>query len=264
MLIFLKLGGSLITDKNKPETACLDRINRISLEIVKALNIQPDIQLVLGHGSGSFGHTAANKYRTRDGVNNDNEWNGFIKVCKTARALNQIIMDSLYKAGAKAVSIPPSGSIITDKGIPIDWDIRPILHSLKAKIIPVIYGDVVYDKSKGGTILSTEELFRYLTLKLDPDRILIAGLEKGVWTDYIQKKKLIHKITPKTYPYLEKSIKKSFAVDVTGGMKTKIEEMLQIVMESVNVEIIVFSAKKEEALFKALTGEIDGTIISAR
>ncbi|HEY59360.1 MAG TPA: isopentenyl phosphate kinase family protein [Anaerolineae bacterium] len=262
-MIFLKLGGSLITDKKKPETARLDRINRISREIVKALNTQPDIQLVLGHGSGSFGHTAAKKYRTRDGVKNESGWNGFIKVWKTACALNQLVMGSLYRAGAKAISIPPSGSIVTDKGIPIDWDIRPILHSLKAKIIPVIYGDVVYDNSKGGTILSTEELFRYLALKLNPDRILLAGLEEGVWENSIQKKKLINKITPQTYPFIEKSIKKSSAVDVTGGMKTKVDEMLQLVTKLNNVEIVIFSARKEESLFKALTGDINGTIISA-
>jgi len=63
--------------------------------------------------------------------------------------------------------------------------------------------------------------------------------------------------------FLEKSIKKSSAVDVTGGMKTKVDEMLQLIIKLNNVEIIIFSARKEESLFKALTGDINGTIISA-
>ncbi len=57
-LVFLKLGGSLITDKNQRYTARLDRLSHLADEIRTALTDLPDLRLVLGHGSGSFGHYA--------------------------------------------------------------------------------------------------------------------------------------------------------------------------------------------------------------
>ena len=53
---FLKLGGSLITDKSRPQTARLDVLERLASEIAQAYHKHPDLSLVIGHGSGSFGH----------------------------------------------------------------------------------------------------------------------------------------------------------------------------------------------------------------
>ena len=55
MRIFLKLGGSLITDKDKPYTARTQVIADIAKEIVAARKTDPDMELLIGHGSGSFG-----------------------------------------------------------------------------------------------------------------------------------------------------------------------------------------------------------------
>jgi isopentenyl phosphate kinase len=65
-LAFLKLGGSLITDKDLPYTPRLDKLTRLAQEIKAALfsdrltgtQKQMGLKLILGHGSGSFGHTA--------------------------------------------------------------------------------------------------------------------------------------------------------------------------------------------------------------
>ncbi len=39
------------------------------------------------------------------------------------------------------------------------WNLAPITKALRSGLIPVVYGDVVFDQDLGGTILSTEELF---------------------------------------------------------------------------------------------------------
>ncbi len=65
MLTFLKLGGSLITDKDSPHTARPEILRRLADEIVAARQSNPAMQLLIGHGSGSFGHMPAKKYGTR-------------------------------------------------------------------------------------------------------------------------------------------------------------------------------------------------------
>jgi isopentenyl phosphate kinase len=53
-LVFLKLGGSLITDKTRPYTPRLDILALLAEQIAAA-----NVRMVLGHGSGSCWHTAA-------------------------------------------------------------------------------------------------------------------------------------------------------------------------------------------------------------
>ena len=77
MLIFLKLGGSLITDKAKPHSVRLSTMERVLTEIKDASRADPGMQLLIGHGSGSFGHTPAKKYSTRSGVYTEKDWFGF-------------------------------------------------------------------------------------------------------------------------------------------------------------------------------------------
>ena len=68
-MLFLKLGGSAITDKTRESTAREDVIRRVAYEIRKAQdrNLHPErsrrtaLHLLIGHGSGSFGHFAAKK-----------------------------------------------------------------------------------------------------------------------------------------------------------------------------------------------------------
>ena len=68
MITFLKLGGSLITEKDKAHHARQATIRRLGMEIREAMEERPDLQIILGHGSGSFGHIPAHKFKTRDGV----------------------------------------------------------------------------------------------------------------------------------------------------------------------------------------------------
>ncbi len=96
-LVFLKLGGSLITDKEKTDTPNFHILGGIADEIASALRDVPDLQLVLGHGSGSFGHHAAQKYNTREGVSTPEEWLGFAHVWDRAHALNCIVEQTLAK-----------------------------------------------------------------------------------------------------------------------------------------------------------------------
>ena len=107
MITFLKLGGSLITDKNFPHTARPKVIRRIAEEIRAAWNPNKE-PLLIGHGSGSFGHVPAKKYGTRQGVHSEAEWSGFAEVHAEAAALNHIVTDILREAGLPVLSFVPS------------------------------------------------------------------------------------------------------------------------------------------------------------
>jgi len=261
MFYFLKLGGSLITDKNQAHTACLDIIHRLADEIASARKEKPNLKLLLGHGSGSFGHVPAKKYGTREGVNNPEGWLGFEEVWKEARSLNQIMIDVLTSHNLPVISFSPSSMVITENKTIKTWDLTPIKKALDTGLIPLIYGDVIFDLYIGGTIFSTEELFIPLANFLKPDKILIAGIEEGVWQDYSAHQQLICQITQKTDPKILKQLRGSNSIDVTGGMVEKVKSMLSLTALLPDLEINIFSGAIPDNVRKSLNGVNLGTRI---
>ena len=67
-LVFVKLGGAAITVKSEQRTALPDRIENLAGQIARAYKNHPGMRLVIGHGSGSFGHFSAREYGTKNGV----------------------------------------------------------------------------------------------------------------------------------------------------------------------------------------------------
>jgi isopentenyl phosphate kinase len=275
-LAFLKLGGSLITDKMKPYTPLLDTMDNLALQISTSLQTQPNLRLVIGHGAGSFGHVAASEYKTRDGYpqpsplihrerdkTEENYWRGFAEVWYQASTLNRYVMAALHKAGLRTIALPPSGSVIASGGQVAVWETTPIRMALAAGIVPVIFGDVVFDEVRGGTILSTENLFTFLVKALHPDRVLLAGIEEAVWEDFPERTRPIEQITPHTFEALRQNVGGSAAADVTGGMEAKVKEMLELVDENPGLKIQIFSGTQPGNLVRALLGEKLGTEISA-
>ena len=263
MVTFLKLGGSLITDKDQPSTARLELINALVQEIAEARQTNAHIKLVIGHGSGSFGHFVGNKYGTRKGIKSEEGWQGFVEVWRQARALNQIMVEAFSAMNLPVIAFPPSGLIITRHGNQVQWNPQPILSALRAGLIPLLNGDVIFDDEIGGTILSTEEVFSSLAVSLPPNRILLCGIEPGVWADYPQCKTTVPNLTPANAATYFPTLKGSISVDVTGGMLEKVRLMLNLVCEHPNLQAFIFSGKVPGNLTKALLGQSIGTKISA-
>ena len=276
-LVFLKLGGSLITDKTQPYTPLLDVMDDLALQIKTALQTHPNLRLVLGHGAGSFGHVPASEYKTRDGLppqptplthrerdeTEENYWKGFAEVWYQASSLNRYVMKALHNVGVRAIALPPSASVIASNGQVSVWETTQLRMALAAGIVPVVFGDTVFDEVRGGTILSTEDLFMSLATALGPERILLAGLEAGVWADFPERTKIVEKITPQSFHEIKAGVGKSAAADVTGGMESKVKQMLDLVTANPEMTVQIFSGVEPGNIVRALTGETLGTLITA-
>lgn len=262
-LALLKLGGSLITDKLGERAPRADVLRRLAGEIRAALDQRTGLRLVLGHGSGSFGHVPARRYGTRAGVRTPEEWRGFVAVWQQARALNQIVIEALLDAGLPAIALPPSAAVLAEDGRVKEWPLTPLASALEHGLVPVINGDVIFDTLRGGTILSTEDLFLHVARCLRPRRILLAGLEDGVFQDFPACTRRIEHITPRNFDTLLPFLGQSAGVDVTGGMAGKVRSLVDLAREDTRIESWIFSGEQPGAVQAALLGEARGTRISA-
>lgn len=257
-LTLLKLGGSLITEKTKASTARQARIERLAGEIAEA-QVEG---LIIGHGSGSFGHVAAKQYGTRAGVRSEDDWAGFAEVWQQARALHEIMMEALRKQNLPVISFPPSASVMANEGAIHSWDLMPIKAALGAGLIPVVYGDVVFDLRRGGGILSTEELFMHLNQALHVERILLAANEP-VYADFPGRSAILSEINAHNIKEIRATLSGGEGSDVTGGMLSKVEAAMAMAAANPNAEIRIFSAREAGDLRNALGGAAAGTLISA-
>ncbi len=259
--IYLKLGGSLITHKHRRRTPRREAIRRLASEISMAMRNLPGVQLIIGHGSGSFGHVPASKYGTRRGVHTPEEWQGFTEVFRQARELNQIVLDILSQAHLPVIAFPPSACIQADDGQVSSWNLDPLCSALQAGLIPLVNGDVIFDRTRGGTIFSTEDVFVALSNWLPPDLILLCGMDEGVYQDFPRCTHLISTITPDNQAEMFVTLGGSAATDVTGGMIEKVRLMLTLLEKIPALRAVIFSGKIEGNLHSALLGHSIGTTI---
>ena len=260
-LVFIKWGGSLITNKNQPMTARKETIQELSLELANIILNHKDTNFILGHGSGSFGHSVAKIHGTRNGIYSPAQWRGFSDVWHAARELNNIIMESLFEAGISSMAFPPSATFSTNNREISKYNFLPLLSALKERILPVIYGDVVFDDEIGGSILSTEDVFFYLAKKLYPSRILLAGLEEAIWLDFPENTNPIKKISLENFDSIQDKIGLSASPDVTGGMIEKVKIMLNLTTEISGLKITIFSGNESGNISRILNNQQIGTCI---
>jgi len=263
-MVFLKLGGSLITDKHRPYTPLPQRLRALAEALAAARRARPGLQVLLGHGSGSFGHWAAKEGGdVRHGVRGAEEWQHFVRVWHAAQRLNRLVVDALLEADVPAVAFPPSAGAVAEYGRLRRWDTAALEAALRAGLVPVTYGDVVFDTHRGGVIVSTEEVFAFLAPRLHPQRILIAGVEPGVWADFPRCTRIVPEITPANAPALATTLNGSAAADVTGGMASKVETMLALAAASPGMEVLIFDGRRAENVRAALLGARLGTRVVA-
>jgi isopentenyl phosphate kinase len=146
----------------------------------------------------------------------------------------------------------------------VRWDLAPIQHALSAGLLPVIYGDVIFDEARGGTILSTEELFFHLAPNLRPERILIAGREAGVWADFPARTNLAAVVDRPSFELLGAGVGAAEAADVTGGMGEKVRLMLDLCDRIAGLQARIFSGEAPDGVARALCGEPLGTLIRGK
>ncbi len=248
-LVFLKLGGSLITDKTRPETARVEWIHRLAAEVCQVLALRPELGLLLGHGSGSFGHQAAARHGTRQGVRVPAQWRGYAEVAAAAARLNRLVSHTFRSVGVPVLSVQPSASARCRDGLLVDLALAPLESALAHGLVPLVYGDVALDEMRGGTIVSTEDLFVYLAPILQPQRLLLVGQTRGVLDE---DGATIPRITPATLPSIRPLLTGSHAVDVTGGMADKVTRMVDLVQRQPGLVVQILSGLEEGALLRAL------------
>lgn len=260
-LTLIKLGGSLITDKRVERTFLSERVDALAQTVRIALSDDPQLRLIIGHGSGSFGHMAARRYGTINGVQGAAAWAGFSEVARAAADLSTLVTTRFAAAGLPAMRFQPSAGTRCRGGELVHWDLSALNSALAHGLLPIVHGDVAFDEVRGGTITSTESLFFYLAGHLPVKRILLLGEVEGVLD---ASGVLISRIAPDTLLDIAAALGGSAGTDVTGGMESKVRDMVALVQRVPGLEVRILDGRSPGCVLRAITASgSEGTLISA-
>ena len=243
-MILIKLGGSIITNKQKPLTPNISAINKIAIQLKKV-----NEPIIIVHGGGSFGHYWSVRYDMHTKPAKYNK-KGVAIVKNSMIELNKIILDSFLKNNLNPYCLPPTDFMSGDKAD--TKKVKEILRIAKDGLVPVSYGDVLWHGQNKFYILSGDRIMGILAKVLKPRLAIFVLNVDGVYSD-MKTKKLLHEIKG------QKTSISEVGMDVTGGMTRKIKEAIMISKGGVNVFLV--NGNKPERIVNAIKGKkFEGTV----
>ncbi len=265
----VKLGGSLITDKTKPRTVAKEHLRRLAAEIAAGWS---GGGLVIGHGSGSFGHPEASAAGLAGGAGGRRlgsaaDRMGIARTQAAAQELHRQVVSRLIAAGVPAYSQLPSAFLVAADGEPGGPPPEPLAAALRLGLVPVTMGDVVVDRARGASIASTETVFEFLAgalppLGIDVRRAVWLGATAGVLDDA---GRLVPRIDAANIGAASEAAGTSPAVDVTGGMEHRVSTAWRLARRG--VESLIIDGRRPgllESVLRCAGGEAEsaGTLVS--
>ena len=243
-MLLIKLGGSIITNKEKPLSSRKNTINKIVHSLRKV-----NEDMVVVHGGGSYGHYWSVKYDMHTKPSNYNI-RGVSIVKNSMLELNKIILDSFLRYRLNPYCIPPSDFMMGTK--PITKKIKEIEKIAKSGLIPITFGDALWYADKKSYILSGDQIMSILARVLKPRLSIFILNEDGLYSN-LKSKKLINEFKNEKI-----SIKKD-TMDVTGGMTRKVSEATKI--SKMGLKVFFVNGNKPDRIVKAIKGnKFEGTL----
>ena len=236
-LTLVKLGGSVITQKKfSPPTVDEMAINRIAKEIQAHKG-----PLIVVLGGGAHGHQAAHTYGFGDSSTPPEKLlAGIPSIRHNMTLLSLEVEQALNANGIPSVVIPPFSSVSMHDGVISSFPTDIIKGALEARCAVIIHGDVCLDDIQGASILSGDTISVYLAKALDIQRVFIGTDVDGIFEEDPRinpNATLVSVIDSSNKDSVLAGAGTSAAIDVTGGMTQKTQELLELANQTTQVAI---------------------------
>ncbi|MFB6139090.1 MAG: isopentenyl phosphate kinase [Halosimplex sp.] len=243
MTTVLKLGGSVVTEKDSPET-----VDEGALARAAAAVGDYEGDLVVVHGGGSFGHHAAAERGVTSSAGTRSAADA-VAIHDAMGRLNAAVIDALHAEGVEALPVRPLSVAARGADGDLSLPTDSVETMLAEGFTPVLHGDGVAQAGSGVTITSGDDLVVALARALAADRVGLCSTVPGVLDadgDVIERIERFSDVAD--------AVGGSDATDVTGGMAAKVETLLALAAPA-----HVFGP---DGLAAFLDGDAPGTLVA--
>ncbi len=259
-LTILKLGGSVLTDKTQPYHCEIDRIRGIAQEIKHCLDSQLIESLILVHGVGSFGHPPVVEHKLYLGFQNRAQ---LIPLSATQHKVNEfrsILSTELRNAGIPINLMHPSSLSVAEKGEFVEFFTEAIEGYLSIGMIPLIGGDMIFDRTMGFSVGSGDQIAVLLAKKLNASQLLFATDVEGIFNSdpkIKQDSEIKTCIHFHDIPTILGQLYSGGKTDASGLMKGKLKSILPLSDNIVQgLKVAIFSMKNQGFLTQLMEGTL--------
>ena len=248
-ITILKLGGSAITEKSGRCTPNIPVIQQVTDQLSGFKD-----PLILIHGGGSYAHPFVTESHLIGGLKARIQLDSVAETEFYLGQLTRILSASLLLRHVPCVPIHPLSNATLNNGLVKEFALGPVRSALKAGLVPLLHGDLVFDESRGVGILSGDRIASIIGLELTGTRVLFGCDVDGLYVANPKTEQgtiLIPEVHSQNFSKAVEA-SKSPSGDATGGMGAKVQEAISLAKGG--RECFIFNLKRKDALREILSG----------
>lgn len=237
--IVVKLGGSVITDRDVPYTLNPDMCLALIRKMSAFKRRHPHDRIVLILGGGSYGHTPVREFRLE--TPHGREPGSVSRFSRLTIGLYKLVsdfMDVAFDQNIELHSFQSSAMLTCSDGQIGACFFEGIEHCLRLGGVPLMTGGSVFDDKLGQIVFGSDRVPELIARMYKVTRCIFVSDVQGV-INHIDGG-IFDEITSDDHANLFNSIYTSRKVDVTGGMRGKVEAAMRLTQ--IGVQSVICSA----------------------
>ncbi len=226
--IAVKIGGSVLTDKKSISMELRRDVLRGIASDVKYL-LDKGYRVILTHGVGTVGHVIVGKHELHKGVDTPEK---LLALTEAQNRVNELVRVPLLRifeeAGVPVVMFYPSSIVYQENGRLTELYDAAMRRFFETGFVPVMSGDMAADKNDQlrMTVCSADQLTLELAERFNASKAVFLVDVDGVYRG-AHSNEIISKLTLKDLEEALSMVGGSAPIDVSGGMKGKLAEVLR-------------------------------------
>lgn len=217
----IKLGGSVITDKDEPLSINVPALLGIGEEIAAAMR-ETDLSLAIVHGGGSYGHPSVRECLDRKGVIDEP---CYVRTTYLMSELSLTVTQVLIAAGVPAVMLTTRSVCAVKSGRP-DCGLGIAAEMAGRGLVPVLFGDGVLSDD-GYEVISGDDIVWLLAKAMGDAEVVFVTDVDGIFDKDPRKAPDARLLTEVSASEAMSFVGGSGKTDVTGGMRSKLVKGLK-------------------------------------
>ncbi len=249
-----------MTDKSVLYTSNDAIIKEVAREIKECLDSGLIEDLIIIHGVGSFGHPPVLEHKLHHGFKGTHQ---LIPLSQTQLSVNKFrifLANELINVGIPVNLLHASSIFASKKMLISNFFLDAVKGFLSLGMVPLIGGDMLFDKSMGFCVGSGDQISTLLSKELHADKMIFATDVSGIHEKdpkLVPDSPIINNLSIEDLEEVINNMDNSKLKDASGAMKGKLKSLIVLKEQILNgFEISIISMNSYGNLISLLKGNL--------